>query len=287
MEAQDLTKRWERLQLTTEESSPIEVKLDGPKERIRMGEYCIVGRAMVEKMVNSKAFRTTMSQIWRLQGWVKFKEIGDQSFLIEFQELADKEKVLGGRPWFFDRCLLSLQEIDAKVSINSMQFRFEPFWVQLHNLPLATMTEEVGIQFVESIGHVIRVDAEVDARAWGHCLRVRVAVDLHKPLLKGKWMLFEDQEHWISFKYERLHNFCFHCGILYHKGKNCNSIRHEQQKEDQAPQQYGHCLRAQPMHTDIFSVRKYSGSKGGASGGARGGAYGGNSNQGEHVPEEG
>ncbi|XP_041004014.1 uncharacterized protein LOC121249369 [Juglans microcarpa x Juglans regia] len=111
-----------------------------------------------------------MSQVWRLEGWVRFKEVGGQSFLIEFQQVTNKEKVLSGRPWFFDRNLVTLQEVDDSVSINSMHFKFEPFWVQLHNLPLATMTEEVGNQFGASIGHVIRVDAEFDGLAWGRCL---------------------------------------------------------------------------------------------------------------------
>lgn len=88
--------------------------------------------------------------------------------------------------WFFDRSLLTLQEIDDAVSINGLKFRYEPFWVQLHKLPLATMNEKVGEQFAASIGHVIRVEAELDGRAWGRCLRVRVAVDLHKTLLRGK-----------------------------------------------------------------------------------------------------
>ncbi|XP_042962496.1 uncharacterized protein LOC122296768 [Carya illinoinensis] len=238
MEAEDLVKRWERLQLTTEESIPFHVNPEGSKKEDRMSEHCIVGRAMVERPVNSEAFRTTMSQVWRLDGWIRFIEIGDQSFIIEFQKLEDKDKVLGGRPWFFDRCLLSLQEVDDTVSINKTQFRYEPFWVQLHNLPLATMNEEVGSQFAASIGHVIRVETESDGRGWGRCLRVRVAVDILKPLLRGKWMRFEEEEHWISFKYERLQNFCFHCGILNHKGKNCNKLRFENQDAEQAPLQF-------------------------------------------------
>ncbi|XP_042954408.1 uncharacterized protein LOC122290790 [Carya illinoinensis] len=235
MEAEDLVKRWEGLQLTTKESAPFQVKLEGLKKEDRKKEHYIVGRAMAERTVNSEAFKTTMSQVWRLEGWVRFIEIGDQSFIIEFQKLEDKDKVLGGRPWFLDRSLLSLQEVDETISINRIQFRYEPFWVQLHNLTLATMNEEVGAQFAASTGHVILVETKLDGRTWGRCLRVRVAVDIHKPLLRGKWMLFEEKEYWISFKYERLQNFCFHCGILYHKVKNCNKLWYENQEEDQAP----------------------------------------------------
>ncbi|KAF5464523.1 hypothetical protein F2P56_014596 [Juglans regia] len=119
-----------------------------------MVKHCIVGRVLSENNVSNEAFRVTMSQIWRLEGCVCFKELGDQCFLIELQNMANKDKILSGRPWFFDRSLLTLLEVDEAVSINALHFGFKAFWVQLHNLPLATMTEEVGEQFAASIGHV-------------------------------------------------------------------------------------------------------------------------------------
>ncbi|XP_042972989.1 uncharacterized protein LOC122304790 [Carya illinoinensis] len=228
----DLTKRWEKLQLSTEESSCFHITQGVHQDSEGLGKQCLVAKAMAEKLVNSEAFHITMSQLWRLEGWVSFKELGDQSFLIEFQKVKDKEKVLAGRPWFFDRCLLAIQEVDESQSINALQFCYEPFWVQLHNLPLVTMTETFGEEFAASIGPVIRVDAGSDGRAWGRCLRVRVAVDLQKALMRGKWLGVDGKQHWISFKYERLQNFCFQCGTLSHKGRNCVRSRDEQQSDD-------------------------------------------------------
>ncbi|XP_042950274.1 uncharacterized protein LOC122282385 [Carya illinoinensis] len=201
-----------------------------------------------------------MTQVWRLEGCVRFKDLNDQCFLIEFQKVQDKEKVLSGRPWCFDRNLLTLQEVDAKTSINATQFRFEPFWVQCHNLPLAAVNEDIGEKLGNCIGHVIRVDTDSDGSAWGRCLRVRTAIDLHKPLLRGKWMEFEGLRHWISFKYERLQAFCFHCGVLYHKGKICSRYKLEVHPEE-IQYQYGSWLRAQPMNSSIFDRRKYGGNQ--------------------------
>ncbi|KAF5471784.1 hypothetical protein F2P56_008554 [Juglans regia] len=62
-----------------------------------------------------------MSQIWRLEGWVTFKEHGEQCFLIEFQKIEDKERVLSGRPWFFDRHLLTMMEVDDKGGNNQQR----------------------------------------------------------------------------------------------------------------------------------------------------------------------
>ncbi|XP_042944688.1 uncharacterized protein LOC122278575 [Carya illinoinensis] len=178
--AEELAKQWETLHLTKEESLCFHVQQEATRGH---GNLCIVGKELVEKSVNSKAFRVTLSQVWRLEGWVKFKELGDQCFLLEFQKMVDKEKVLSGRPWFFDRSLLALQEVDETILINVLQFAYESFWIQLHNPPLATMTKLFGEAFASSIGPVIRVEVSANGHAWGRCLRVRVVVDLHKPLM--------------------------------------------------------------------------------------------------------
>lgn len=84
MEDEELANRWERIHLSKEENSFFHVKQKSFKDEDRHGKHCIVGRVLSEKSVNSEAFRINMSQIWRLEGWVCFKELGDHCFLIEF-----------------------------------------------------------------------------------------------------------------------------------------------------------------------------------------------------------
>ncbi|XP_041010287.1 uncharacterized protein LOC121254353 [Juglans microcarpa x Juglans regia] len=262
MEEEELARRWENLKLSSEESKIFLVSPADMKDSVLRGTFCVVGGVMADRGINSEAFRVTISQVWRLEGWVKFKDIGDLRFLIEFQLLSDKEKVLGGRPWFFNRNLVSLQEIDETIPLNSVKFQFEPFWVQLHGLPLAAMSEEIGENLASSIGHVLHVEADSDGMAWGKCMRVRVAVDLYKPLLRGKWVQLDEQKYWVSLKYERLQSFCFHCGILAHKLKGCQGQKGVTVGDQSKTSQFGPWLRAQPMNTKIFETRKYGGTIG-------------------------
>ncbi|XP_042983200.1 uncharacterized protein LOC122312612 [Carya illinoinensis] len=187
----NLTKRWERLHLSKEETSVFQIKTKGAKEGNIQGKLCIISKVLSEKGVNNEAFRVTMSQIWRLQGWVRFKDLNEQCFLIEFQQIQDKERVLSSRPWFFDRNLITIQEVDENVSLNVLKFQYEPFWVQCHNLPLAAMTEEVGEDFGSSLGHVIRVDADSNGSAWGRTSS-RPRFDHHQdeqpPMQFGAWL---------------------------------------------------------------------------------------------------
>ena len=48
-------------------------------------------------------------------------------------------------------------------------------------------------------------------------LRVRVKIDVTKKLVRGKKVMIEGgEQRWINFRYERLPNFCYRCGLLNH-----------------------------------------------------------------------
>lgn len=120
MEEEELAKQWEGLKLSKDEKSIYQLSTEGVKDLWSRGKHCLIGLVLTEKGINREVFTITMSQVWRLEGWVRFKEVGDHRFIIEFQWLADKEKVLSGRLWFFDRNLLTFQEVDGSVPANAV-----------------------------------------------------------------------------------------------------------------------------------------------------------------------
>lgn len=56
------------------------------------------------------------------------------------------------------------------------------FWVQAHNLPLNRMTVTTRRQFVNRLGQCIDVMEGVDGECLGRYLRIRVRLDVTKPL---------------------------------------------------------------------------------------------------------
>ena len=70
------------------------------------------------------------------------------------------------------------------------------------------MTEQDGKRIGNKIGVTEECDIRLDGIGWGEFLRVRVNVDISKPLCRAKKISFRRGERlWVSFQYERLPYF--------------------------------------------------------------------------------
>jgi hypothetical protein len=104
------------------------------------------------------------------------------------------------------------------------------------------MGREVGFKLGASVGTVEEVDTDAEGIGWGEFLRVKISIDLYKPLPRGRMMKFEGKSNLIGFKYENLPKFCFHCGVICHGPEGCLK-RNELRNQDDFTQ-YGPWLRA-------------------------------------------
>lgn len=83
----------------------------------------------------------------------------------------------------------------------------------------------------------------------GDFLWVRVVVDVSRPLCCGRKVILEsDKEIWVSFKYEKLLNFCYVCGMVSHDDKECEVWLASKGTISIEKQEYGVWLRALPYN---------------------------------------
>jgi len=207
--------------LSEKELREIVVEESDIQDLCNKGSLCLVGRLGVPKKLNKEAFKTVLQRIWRPSGLLVVKEISAEMWLFEFSEERDKQKVLAGRPWSYDRTLLILNEFDGKISPSQMDFSSSPIWVQVHDMPLGCMNRGIGRQIGSSMGEVEEVAVAEDDVGWGRYLRIRVAINLHLPLERGRTLRVSGKPLWVPFKYEKLPIFCFRCGCIIHGQKGC------------------------------------------------------------------
>jgi hypothetical protein len=92
------------------------------------------------------------------------------------------------------------------------------------------------------IGKYISVDVDEDGMAWGEELRIRVAVRVDQPLIRGVPIKESDDDgdgRWFDIQYEKIPHFCFDCGRVVHGSEGCSV-------DKEAPKQWGEWLRAEP-----------------------------------------
>ena len=170
----------------------------------------------------------------------------ENKLVFEFENEVDLERVLESEPWTYDKHLVLFQRIDDTTTISSLSFSECSFWVQVHNLPIKSMTPELGMSIGSFIGKVVRVADSDENGTIGRSLRVWVSIDVSKSLSRGR-KLWEKGEviGWVSFRYERLPNFCYWCGSLLHEDRDCDVWLGMKDKVSFDKKQFGPWMRAE------------------------------------------
>jgi hypothetical protein len=235
------------MRLLEGERMSIEITEDETADLRLANGRCLISRFMSDRRIQKEAFRAFMARLWKTAGKVVFKELQDNIWLIEFSSEADKRRVLEGCPWLFDRSVLILKEVEESIPPAQMDFSKSPFWIQVHDILLICMNKHVGLKIGESIGRVEEVDVTGEGIGWGRCLRIRVQVDITKPLERGRALELNGKMVWANFRYEKLPHLCFNCGRIFHKHSQCNENKNPKQGTEPSPKQWGTWLRAEDM----------------------------------------
>ena len=98
---------------------------------------------------------------------------------------------------------------------------------------------ETAIELGETLGQVSPCE-NLSELVGGEFLRVHVEIDISKPLYRGRWITLDaEEEIWVSFKYEKLPNFCYWCGMISYDGKDCESWLARKDSANKEPYEYG------------------------------------------------
>jgi hypothetical protein len=220
--AKDLSNLMERISFTEDEDEVVMIPYEEFQEVVSYGQTCVVAKLIADRMISIEMIKTTLRRWGKLQGSLTFKVLGENLFLIEFSNLQDKMRVLNGRPWEIEGCLFLVEDFDGSTSPTSYTFDKAAFWVRMINLPLGCMGQAIGRRIGETVGMVEVVDTDAKEVGWGESLRVKILLDLSKPLSRGRKINIMGKTEWITFQYERLPRFCFHCGVICHGKTGCS-----------------------------------------------------------------
>lgn len=99
------------------------------------------------------------------------------------------------------------------------------FWVQTYNLPMNLFSDRIAKAIGSYLGEFIQADSRNFDGLWKSFMRIRVSLDITKPLKRKMKIKKADGDwFWADFKYERLPTFCFICRIIGHAEKFCPKL---------------------------------------------------------------
>lgn len=104
------------------------------------------------------------------------------------------------------------------------------FWAQLHGLPVNYLNRNFIQQLLVYVGSHRTITSK-EERNWGKFARVRIPVDIKKPLRDSiSFPISVNKEIMAEIRYERLPRFCSFCGILGHLMKICPKVHQYKDK---------------------------------------------------------
>ncbi|KAL4386622.1 hypothetical protein GQ457_09G020910 [Hibiscus cannabinus] len=212
----------ENLQFTAAESESIMV--EPPCEAGDSGLW-LVGSVISTKSVNGDSVCRIFRSVSKSKNVSEILELRPNFFLIKPIEKAAREMILNRRPWTVHDDLFSIEPYKPEWRTVDFSFTSMVIWVRVYQLPLRAMNGAMGLQLGGIIGTTIGVDHRVEGGNLGEFLRIRVSIDITKPLHRSV-MLGNGQGQKSSpcpLKYERLPRFCYFCGLLGHDLASCST----------------------------------------------------------------
>jgi hypothetical protein len=227
--------------LTYKEASGLVINKVGA-DHIPRPKWAAVGKVLSTRKLVIGALERAMQRAWGLHRAAQFRDIGDNRFVVRFGSEGDWNHAVHNGPWQFDFSAVLMEDYDGKVRPSDMNFDRMAIWIRVFDLPLDMMNKVYGKLIGNWVGKYLSVDVDDEGLAWGEELRIRVEIQINKPLIRGVNLKESDEDKegkWFNIKYEKIPHFCFECGMLFHFEGGCQAVKEE-------VQQWGEWLRASP-----------------------------------------
>jgi hypothetical protein len=214
-----------------------------------------VGRVLAERLVNAEGLSQALGRIWCPIKGVSCKDLGENHFLFTFHQASGKRRALEDGPWMFGKDLVVMVDFDQSKALEELCFAFIPIWVRMSKLPFGMMNRAEGEAIGGEMVEFMEMDEEEDGTAVGRYLRIKIRLDIRKPLMRGVIVQVQGKDGearplWCPVVYEYLPDFCYTCGIIGHIDKVC-----EKKLSKGEVQQFSRTLRFIPEKRRMHEER--------------------------------
>ncbi|GAV57908.1 DUF4283 domain-containing protein [Cephalotus follicularis] len=98
------------------------------------GFYCLIGYPMTKKSFNKEVFKKTLRMLWKPVHGFKINDLDENLFSFVFREGDDRDRVLDGNPWLFDKHVVIVNKVEHEISPSDINL-YEGAWTMVLDLP--------------------------------------------------------------------------------------------------------------------------------------------------------
>jgi 14-3-3 protein epsilon len=208
-----------------DEDDELELEIVDDQPQVNRQQFLLIGRFLTNRPIRVKTMINKMGDIWQPGKGMDIEEVYPGLFIFKFYHQLDVQHILKQGPWSFDNHTLVLNTISDDEDPREVPLFNVPFWIQVHNLPGGYMSQKTGKSIRDYIGEFLEYDDKNDSLSWRKYMRIRVLIDVRKPLKRQKKIKKQGADsRMVQFKYERLGTFCYVCGILGHSDSKCPKL---------------------------------------------------------------
>ncbi|KAJ1386880.1 hypothetical protein SESBI_40427 [Sesbania bispinosa] len=125
----------------TETEEKLTIELDSNEiDSIQLAKRSLLCRIMAPKTLNKTATRNILLKAWGNQNDVQVTDLGTNTYIFTFIDTEIVKSILQAGPWFVMGFIASLQFWAPQASLNEIDYFKTSFWIQIHGLPLDTLT---------------------------------------------------------------------------------------------------------------------------------------------------
>ena len=184
MDTNELIQRCKAITLSGEGEGRVSLRGTLKDEGGKIAAGCLIGKVLTSRNVNKEGLKIALQQAWQNIREVKVENMGENVFMFKFGAEVDKKRVLINGPWHFNNALIVFTEPVGIGDISKQSFTHTSFWVQLQNAPIMCMDKEILTEIGGAIRKVEEVETDANGNVMGQIIRLRVSVDITKPLKK-------------------------------------------------------------------------------------------------------
>ncbi|KAG8377628.1 hypothetical protein BUALT_Bualt08G0052800 [Buddleja alternifolia] len=255
------------ISLSDLEKTEIEIPADVWKPGSNPFDRVVFGLILSGSRFNFNAFKETTLTAFKPRKRIDFEKLDNGRFLLNFESPNDLDKVLEGGPWCYDNDLVILKLLLENDDPLSVPLWWVDFYVLAKGLSISKMTEDMASFIGNSLGQFRSVDLARNGVVGGSTLRIRVGLDVSKPLRRVLFFRAGSNNFNISYTYERLPNFCYICEVAMPSlsaNENPSELPCTTWRKDSRPHDHQLPVRAQvqnqrgPWPYDYFSQSRFS-----------------------------